>query len=140
MNRCFFLSDEVFRAAPGGRRRAVRGRRGQHPGRVPHQRPQPLGRVRERDEGAGGARPQRDGHHGVPGKNQVAQLHGHRRVQGVPVRGQPDRHRHCAQLLDQRVRQPVVHRRSPDEAVPRGPEAAASPSVAQERHQVRRGQ
>lgn len=101
----FPSADEVRPAAPGGRpERAVCHRWRQHPRRVPHQRPQPLGSVREPDEGPSGARPQRDGDHGVSAEIAVGQLHRHRRVCDVAVRGEHARHRYGPQIPDQRVR------------------------------------
>lgn len=138
---CCPCADELRQAAPGGPGgRAVRRRRSQYPRRVPHQRPQPLGGVRERDEGPGGARSQRDGDHVVPAENAGGQLHGHRRVGYVSARDEHGGHRFGAQVPGQRVRQPMVHRRPSDDHLSETPKAATGASVAPQRHQVRRGQ
>lgn len=134
-----FIKHEVRRLALGDRRRAIRRQRCQHSRRVSHQRPQPLGGVRERDESVGGAWSQRDRDHVIPAKKAGGQLHGHRRVGRVPVRGEHRRLRHGAQIPEQRVRQPVVHIRPPDEPVPAEPKDAGSASAAQKRHEIRRG-
>lgn len=93
-----FFPDEVRRAALGGHRRAVFCQRRQHPGRIPHQWSQPLGGVRDRDEGASCARPQRNSHHIVPAKDASAQLDGYRCIGNIPVRSKHDRYRHSAQV------------------------------------------
>lgn len=137
---CVLLADEVRRSALGSSQRAVRRARRQHPGRLPHQRPQPLGGVRNSHEGAGRARTQRHGDYVVPAKIAGGQLHGHRRVGLVPERRQHAGRRHSVQIPEQHIRQPEVHRRPAAELMPSQPEVATSPSVAQQRHQVRRGQ